>query len=150
MQLWVMPRLSIFAHSCAAIECTPCSVAARACPSSFCCPQRALHDAPFARPLLEWGVRLYRIRPRIIRLDAGYWGLRLIAWIHAALGAVAVVPWNRHSRSANRSCLPPTWRHARSWANAAPSNVSLVASSSSFIDNVRASVAGLRSHGRSL
>jgi hypothetical protein len=38
----------------------------------------------------------------------------------------------------------------RSWANAAPSNVSLVASSSSFIYNVLASVAGLRSHGRSL
>jgi hypothetical protein len=31
------------------------------------------HDAPFARPLLEWAVRLYHLRPRIIRLDAGYW-----------------------------------------------------------------------------
>src|SRR5438270_1185562 len=56
-----------------------------------------VHDAPFARPLLEWAVRLYTIRPRIIRLDAAYWGLRLIAWIHATLHAVAVVPWNRHS-----------------------------------------------------
>ncbi len=28
------------------------------------------HDAPFARPLLEWAVRLDAIRPRIIRLDA--------------------------------------------------------------------------------
>ena len=36
------------------------------------------HDAPFARPLLEWAVRLYHLRPRIIRLDAGYWGLQLI------------------------------------------------------------------------
>ena len=66
------------------------------------------HDAPFARPLLELAVRLYRIRPRIIRLDAGYWGLQLIHWIHATLGAVAVVPWNP-KRQKNRSCLPPTW-----------------------------------------
>jgi len=27
-----------------------------------------VHDAPFARPLLEWAMRLYHIRPRIIRL----------------------------------------------------------------------------------
>ncbi len=50
-----------------------------------------VHDAPFARPLLEWAVRLYQIRPRVIRLDAAYWGLRLIAWIHATLHAVAVI-----------------------------------------------------------
>ncbi len=50
-----------------------------------------VHDAPFARPLLEWAVRLYAIRPRIIRLDAAYWGLCLIAWIHATLHAVAVI-----------------------------------------------------------
>jgi DDE family transposase len=66
------------------------------------------HDGPFARPLLEWAVRLYQIRPRIIRLDAGYWGLQLIHWIHATLGAIAVVPWNP-KRQKNRSCLPPTW-----------------------------------------
>jgi hypothetical protein len=53
-------------------------------------------------------VRLYGLRPRIVRLDAGYWGLRLIAWIHTVLGAVAVVPWNP-KRQKNRSCLPPTW-----------------------------------------
>jgi DDE family transposase len=29
-----------------------------------------VHDAPFARPLLEGAVRLYAIRPHIIRLDA--------------------------------------------------------------------------------
>jgi len=67
-----------------------------------------VHDAPFARQLLEWAVRLYQIRPRIIRLDATYWGLRLIAWIHATLHAVAIVPWNP-KRQKNRSCLPPTW-----------------------------------------
>src|SRR2546421_9088149 len=67
-----------------------------------------VHDAPFARPLLEWAVRLYQIRPRVIRLDAAYWGLRLIGWIHAVLGAVAVIPWNP-KRQKNRACLPPTW-----------------------------------------
>jgi transposase len=67
-----------------------------------------VHDAPFARPLLTWAIRLYGLRPRVIRLDAGYWGLRLIAWIHTALGAVAVIPWNP-KRQKNRFCLPPTW-----------------------------------------
>jgi transposase len=66
------------------------------------------HDAPFAQPLLAWAVRLYHIRPRIIRLDAAYWGLRLIIWIHTVLGAIAVIPWNP-KRQKNRSCLPPTW-----------------------------------------
>jgi transposase len=67
-----------------------------------------VHDAPFAQPLLAWAVRLYHLRPRVIRLDAAYWGLRLIAWIHSTLGAVAVIPWNP-KRQKNRSCLPPTW-----------------------------------------
>ncbi len=69
-----------------------------------------VHDAPFARPLLELAVRLLgmRIRPRVIRLDAGYWGLKLIAWIHSTLGAVAVIPWNP-KRQKRRDGLPPTW-----------------------------------------
>jgi transposase len=67
-----------------------------------------VHDAPFAQPLLEWAVRLFPIRPCIIRLDAAYWGLSLIYWIHGVLGAVAVVPWNP-KRQKQRSCLPPTW-----------------------------------------
>src|SRR5436190_15375461 len=50
-----------------------------------------VHDAPFARPGLQWAVRLYQIRPPIIRLDAAYWGLRLITWIHATLHATAVI-----------------------------------------------------------
>jgi hypothetical protein len=53
-------------------------------------------------------MRLYQIRPRVVRLDAAYWGLRLIAWIHAVLGAVAVVAFNP-KYCKNRSCLPPTW-----------------------------------------
>jgi Transposase DDE domain len=67
-----------------------------------------VHDSPFAQPLLALAVRLYGLRPRVIRLDAGYWGLRVIQWIHTVLGAVAVVPWNP-KRQKNRSCLPPTW-----------------------------------------
>jgi hypothetical protein len=35
-----------------------------------------VHDAPFARPLLQLAVRLFALRPRIIRLDAGYSGSR--------------------------------------------------------------------------
>jgi hypothetical protein len=66
------------------------------------------HDAPFAQPLLAWAVHLYQIRPRFSRLDAASWGLRLIAWIHTVLGAVAVIPGNP-KRQKNRTCLPPTW-----------------------------------------
>lgn len=69
------------------------------------------HDARFAQPLLMWAVRLYDLRPRVIRLDAAYWGLRLIHWIHASLGAVAVIAWNP-KRQKNRTCLPPTWTTA--------------------------------------
>jgi hypothetical protein len=69
------------------------------------------HDAPFAKLLLAWAVRLYALRPRFVRLDAAYWGLALIRWVHGTLGAVAVVPWNP-KRSKNRTCLPPTWTAA--------------------------------------
>jgi Transposase DDE domain len=105
------------------------------------------HDAPFARQLLEWAVRLYPIRPCIIHLDAAYWGLRLIAWIHATLHAVAIVPWNP-KRQKNRSCVPPTWRHARNSASAFPLNASLAAFSCSFTYSARPCVAGPPSHGR--
>jgi transposase len=67
-----------------------------------------VHDAPFARPLLELAVRLFAVRPRVIRLDAAYWGLKLIAWIHTTLGASAVIPWNP-KRPKQRDGLPPTW-----------------------------------------
>src|SRR5260221_7746291 len=83
----MLPR-SIPIPSYAATACIPCSVAARACPSSTCSPPRALHDAPFARPRLQWAVRLYAIRPRIIRLDAA--GFRPAAYLldpcHLACG----------------------------------------------------------------
>jgi transposase len=67
-----------------------------------------VHDAPFARPLLELAVRLFALRQWVVRLDAGYWGLTLIAWIHTALGAQAVIPWNP-KRQKRRDGLPPTW-----------------------------------------
>ena len=52
--------------------------------------------------------RLDGLRPRVIRLDAGSWRLKLIAWMHTALGAVAVIPWNA-TRQKKRTCLPPSW-----------------------------------------
>lgn len=66
------------------------------------------HDAPFAKPLLTWAAHLYQLRPRVVRLDAAYWGRGLIHWIHTVLGAVAVIPWNP-KRQKTRHCLPPTW-----------------------------------------
>ncbi len=77
-------------------------------PLQFLVSPANVHDAPFARPLLAIFTRLYHICPRVIRLDAAYWGLRLLHWIHETLGAVAVIPWNP-KRQKNRSCLPPTW-----------------------------------------
>src|SRR5258706_192638 len=87
-----MLPLSILVRSYAAIASIHSSVVARAYHSFFSCLPKVLHDAPFAQPLLAWAVHLYRIRPRVIRLDAAYWGLHLIAWIHGILGAVAVIP----------------------------------------------------------
>src|SRR5437764_3545971 len=56
------------------------------------------HDAPFAKLLLAGAVRLYQIRPRIIRLDAAYWCLSLIDWIHGTLGSAAVCPCNHKNQ----------------------------------------------------
>ncbi len=77
-------------------------------PLMFLLSPANVHDAPFARPLLAWAVRLFQVRPRVVRLDAGYWGLKLIAWIHTVLGARAVLPWNP-KRQKRRNGLPPTW-----------------------------------------
>src|SRR5258706_1852753 len=76
-------------------------------PLLFLLSRANVHDAPFARPLLELAVRLFALRPRVIRLDAGYWGLKLIAWIHTVLRAQAVIPWNP-KRQKRRDGLPPT------------------------------------------
>src|SRR5262249_40993182 len=77
-------------------------------PLLFLLSRANVHDAPFARPLLELAVRLLHIRPRVIRLDAGYWGLKLIAWIHTRLGAAAVIPWNPKRQMA-RDGPPAAW-----------------------------------------
>ena len=66
------------------------------------------HDAPFALPLLRTAVALYNLRPRVVRLDAAYWGVALIAWIHTTLGAVAIIPFNP-KRTKDLSRLAPTW-----------------------------------------
>jgi hypothetical protein len=107
-----------------------------------------IHDAPFARPLLAWAVHLYRIRSRVIRLDAAYWGLRLITWIHEVLGAVAVIPWNPSGGRTAPVCLPPGPK--QNWANAMHLNASLAATSSSFTYNALPSRAGPPWFGRSL
>lgn len=60
------------------------------------------HDAPFARPLRELAQRFLHLRPRWVRLDAGYWGLQLIAWIHMVLGAIVVMPWTPQAPEATR------------------------------------------------
>jgi hypothetical protein len=77
-------------------------------PPLFRLSRANVHDAAFARPLLEMAVRLFALRPRVVRLDAGYWGLKLIAWIHGTLGARAVIPWNP-KRQKRRDGLAPTW-----------------------------------------
>ena len=107
-----------------------------------------VHDAPFARPLLAWAVHLYAIHPRFIRLDAAYWGLKLIAWIHTTLGAVAVTPGIPNARKIAPVCLPHGQK--RSWANGVVSNGSLVAFFSSSICNVLSSQAGPPSLGKLL
>ncbi len=63
---------------------------------------------PSPAPAGARATRLLGIRPRVIRLDAGYWGLKLIAWIHITPSAVAVIPWNP-KRQKQRDGLPPTW-----------------------------------------
>jgi transposase len=77
-------------------------------PLLFMLSRANVHDAPFARPLLKLAVRLFAVRPRVIRLDAAYWGFKLIAWIHTTLGAAAVIPWNP-KRQKKRDGLSPTW-----------------------------------------
>ena len=80
-------------------------------PRCFVVAPANAHDAPCARPLLPWALRLDDLRPRVVRRDAAYWGLTLIHGSHTALGAVAVIPWHPKNQQ-NRDCLPPTWTPA--------------------------------------
>src|SRR5258707_14222360 len=104
-----MPPPIIPVRSCGATGCIRCSAAGTGLPLLFHLSPANVHDAPFARPLLELAVRLLALRPRVVRLDAGYWGLTLIAWIHTTLHARAVIPWNpkRQKRQKRRDGGPP-------------------------------------------
>lgn len=75
-----------------------------ALPLFFLLSPANVHDAPFAQPLLAWAMRLYQIRPRFIRLDAAYWVLRLLAWIHVTDGALSRSSPGRLPRLAQRDC----------------------------------------------
>src|SRR5262245_16920603 len=108
MRRSAMPRRTIPVPCCAAIGSTHSCVARAACRCCFGSRPPMSMTRPFARPLLELAIRVSALRPRVIRLDAGYWGLKLIAWIHTALGARAVIPWNA-KRQKRRDGLPPTW-----------------------------------------
>jgi hypothetical protein len=50
-------------------------------------------------------------------LDAAYWGLKLIAWLHATLRAVAVIPWNP-KRQKNRFIFTMVTQKERSFDTA--------------------------------
>jgi len=67
-----MPPLSIPVRSLAGYRVHTLLCRGSGLPLFFLLSQALVHDAPFARPLLAWAVRLYGIRPRIIRLDAAY------------------------------------------------------------------------------
>ena len=72
-----------------------------------------VHEAPFARPLLQWAIDIYHIRPRVIPLDAGYSCLQLIRlspWCPGSRGRGAC---ESQARNANGFCLPPTWTSSR-------------------------------------
>ena len=60
-------------------------------------------------------MRLHQIRPRIIRLDAGDLGLRLIIWIHMFWSGVADIRLSPQTQK-NRSRLPSTWRQVKNSA----------------------------------
>ena len=78
--------LTILFPFCEASGCTRSSVVGQDSPLLLCF-LLPTHTMPLLHNrLLAWAMRLYQIRPRVIRLDAAYWGLRLIAWIHACLG----------------------------------------------------------------
>jgi hypothetical protein len=100
------------------------------------------HDAPFAQPLLTWAVRLYGLRPRVVRLDAGYWGLRLIACTGGCgsspgstrpLAPSRSSPGTRSGRRTARSCRRPGPR--TNWANGPASSASLGASSACSVSS---------------
>src|SRR5262249_58779899 len=71
------------------------------------------------------------LRPRVLLLDAGSWRLRLIQWIHATLGAVALVPCNPKRQTTAGACHRPGQPTSR--ASAAVSCASSAAHSVSSV-----------------
>jgi hypothetical protein len=77
-------------------------------PVFFLLSPAKIHDAPFAQPLLQGAVRLYHLHPRVIRLDAGYWGSVSSVGSILFWGLSPLCPGSA-IRLKNRFCLPPTW-----------------------------------------
>ena len=67
-----------------------------------------VHDAPFARPLLEWARAPLRHSPAHHPPGRRLLGPTSHCLDPPTLHATAVIPWNA-KRQKNRSCLPPTW-----------------------------------------
>lgn len=59
-----------------------------------------------ARPLLAWAMRLFQVQPQAVRLDAGDFGLKLIAWIHTASPSACSPPLEPQAPKETR--WPPT------------------------------------------
>lgn len=142
------PSECIPVRSCAAIASIRCSAAAQACRSSF------YSLRPSSTMLLSpdhcWNGQCTCIRsalassawmPHTGVFASSFGSIR--SW--ARLPSFAFHP----KRQKNRSCLPPTWMHAKNSANAAPSNAFLAASSSFFTCSALRCVAGLLSPDRS-
>jgi hypothetical protein len=103
------------------------------------------HDAPFAQRLLTLAVQFYALRPRVVRLDAAYWGLALIRWIHTVLGARArplrvSAPGTPNAPKTAPASHPPG--RSTNSANAPVSNASSAGSSCSSISSAHPSPAG--------
>jgi hypothetical protein len=133
--------LTILVLSYAASGFIPSSVVVLAYLSSFC--SLLLMHMMLLLQNSCWQVQCASIRSVLV---SSVWmrpdfSLRLIAWIHTVLGAVAGIPWNA-KRQKNRSCLHPGPK--KNWANAAALSTSLDVFFSFFISNVHLCVAGPR------
>ncbi len=149
MPLTGMLPLSIPFPRCGTFGFTRSSVVAQDYRSSFSIlPPANFHDAPLHNPCWRGPNNSIRSILELSIWTQQAWGLRLIAWIHTVLGAVAVVAWNTKNRK-NRSCLPPTWTKEELGKRSGIERFGCLAFSSFSICNVLRSWAGLRSLHRS-
>src|SRR5215469_60299 len=93
----VMLPHTIPAHCYAAIGCIPCSAVALACPCISWSPQPTVMMLPLLVPCWNWPSASITFV-----LASSAWMPAIGAFsssdfLHATLGAIAVVPWNRHS-----------------------------------------------------